>query len=294
MKRLRLGEADLSAGLLLAPDRGELVLHYQPKIMLDTGAIAGVEALMRWESSRFGRLHPGTFIALAERSGAIDGLTEWGLREALRQWLAWKEQGVCLNIAFNISALTLRDIHFPDYLQRLCQIEGVPCDQLTLEVTEGATQHAIRLLDTLTRFRIKGMGLALDDFGTGYSSLLQLRQLPYTELKVDRCFIADVAHDPESRLIVKSIIDLAHGLGLIATAEGIEDEQTLDLLRELGCDRGQGFLIARPMAGTAVVPWLLERDSGTVVPLRPYAAPDISARASSSGSASSRSSVSSA
>jgi EAL domain-containing protein (putative c-di-GMP-specific phosphodiesterase class I) len=192
--------------------------------------------------------------------------------------------------------LTLRDIYFPDFLQRLCQMEGVPCDQLTLEVTEGATQHAVRLLDTLTRFRIKGMGLALDDFGTGYSSLLQLRQLPYTELKIDRCFIADAARDPESRLIVKSIVDLAHGLGLTATAEGVEDEATLDLLRELGCDRAQGFLIAHPMAGPALIPWLLDRDSEarprTVVPLRGYAEPETSARTSASGSPGSRAKIS--
>jgi EAL domain-containing protein (putative c-di-GMP-specific phosphodiesterase class I) len=149
-------------------------------------------------------------------------------------------------------------MHFPDHLQRLCQLEGVPCEALVLEVTEGATQHAVRLLDTLTRFRLKGMGLALDDFGTGYSSLLQLRQLPYTELKIDQCFIADCAADPESRIIVKSLIDLAHGLGLTATAEGVEDEDTLRLLIALGCDRVQGFLVAEPMKAAGLVPWMLE------------------------------------
>ncbi len=270
MKCLSTGEPDIGAALQMAAQRDELLLVHQPKIDLATGALVGVEALMRWENDGFGPMNPAVFIPLAERSGAIDTLTEWGLSEALRQWLAWRDQGIRVNIAFNISALTLRDIYFPDYLQRLCHVQGVPCDQLTLEVTEGATQHAIRLLDTLTRFRIKGMGLALDDFGTGYSSLLQLRQLPYTELKIDRCFIADVARDPESRLIVKSIIDLAHGLGLIATAEGVEDEATLTLLRELGCDHAQGFLIARPMRAAELVPWVMSREQGdaTVVPIR--------------------------
>jgi EAL domain-containing protein (putative c-di-GMP-specific phosphodiesterase class I) len=258
MKCLPGGEADMGTALQLAAQRHELSLVYQPKLDLTSGELAGVEALMRWNSPQFGTVEPDIFIPLAEQSGSVDGLTEWGLGASLRQWLAWRDQGVKVNIAFNISALTLRDVHFPDHLQRLCLIQGVPCDALTLEVTEGATQHAVRLLDTLTRFRIKGMGLALDDFGTGYSSLLQLRELPYTELKIDRCFISDAARDNEARIIIKSVIDLAHGLGLSATAEGVEDEETLELLIELGCDSAQGFLIAEPMKATGLVPWMLE------------------------------------
>lgn len=249
---------DMATGLQLAAERHELALHYQPKLDLRTGELAGVEALMRWQSPEFGPVGPDVFIPIAEGSGAIDSLTEWGLRSALWQWLSWRDQGLQLNIAFNISALTLRDVHFPDYLQRLCLLQGVPCEALTLEVTEGATQHAVSLLDTLTRFRIKGMGLALDDFGTGYSSLLQLRQLPYTELKIDRCFIMDAATDPESAIIVKSVIDLAHGLGLTATAEGVEDERTLRLLVELGCDAVQGFLVAEAMMPADLAPWMLD------------------------------------
>jgi EAL domain-containing protein (putative c-di-GMP-specific phosphodiesterase class I) len=251
-------ESDMATELQLAAQRHELYLEYQPKIALATGELAGVEALMRWQSPRFGAVRPDTFIPLAEQTGAIDALTEWGLRAALWQWLAWRDQGVKVDIAFNISALTLRDVDFPDYLQRLCLLQGVPCEALTLEVTEGATQSIVPLLDTLTRFRIKGMGLSLDDFGTGYSSLLQLRQLPYTELKIDCCFIADVATDEESSVIVKSVIDLAHGLGLVATAEGVEDEATMTRLCELGCDRAQGFFIAEPLRGTGLVPWMLD------------------------------------
>src|SRR5688500_10986571 len=173
-----LHQSDMATELQLAAQRHELFLEYQPQLDLRTGDLAGVEALMRWQSPTFGRVGPDVFIPLAERTGAIDDLTEWGLRTALWQWLAWRDQGVKVGIAFNISALILRDVDFPDYLQRLCLRQGVPCEALTLEVTEGATQNIVPLLDTLTRFRIKGMGLALDDFGTGYSSLLQLRQLP--------------------------------------------------------------------------------------------------------------------
>ena len=252
------GEHDISSELQLAAERGELFLLYQPKVAVGSGELVGVEALMRWESPQFGLVNPAIFIPIAERSGAIDNLTEWGLRQAFDQWVGWREQGLKTNIAFNISALTLRDVYFPDFLQRLCQLAGVPCEQITVEVTEGATQHVIRLLDTITRFRIKGMSVALDDFGTGYSSLLQLKQLPYTELKIDRCFVQDAAQNSEARLIVKSVIDLAHGMGLIATAEGVEDQETLDLLGELGCDTAQGYFIAPPMKPTDLVPWVLK------------------------------------
>ena len=255
-------EADMATELQLAAQRHELFLEYQPKLDLISGELSGVEALMRWNSPKFGLVSPDTFIPVAEQTGSIDALTEWGLRAALWQWIAWRDQGFRIDIAFNISALTLRDTDFPDYLQRLCLLQGVPCEALTLEVTEGATQCVVSLLDTLTRFRLKGMALALDDFGTGYSSLLQLRQLPYTEIKIDRCFIADAVEDEDASIIVKSVIDLAHGLGLVATAEGVEDEATLDLLCAMGCDRAQGFFISPPIRATDLVPWIRETLEG--------------------------------
>jgi EAL domain-containing protein (putative c-di-GMP-specific phosphodiesterase class I) len=251
-------ENEMATALQLAVERGELTLDYQPKLALAEGTVAGVEALARWEDGRFGSVPPAHFIPLAERAGIIDALTESVLRQALRQWLVWRDQGFELNIAVNISATTLRDVDFPDFLQHLCLLDGVPCEQITVELTEGATQHVVRLLDTLTRFRLKGMGVALDDFGTGYSSLLQLRQLPFTELKIDQCFVADAAVEEDSRLIVKSVIDLAHALGLTAVAEGVEDAETLALLRDLGCDHLQGFYIARPMNPGKLVPWIIE------------------------------------
>jgi EAL domain-containing protein (putative c-di-GMP-specific phosphodiesterase class I) len=251
-------ENEMATALQLAVERGELTLDYQPKLTLATGLIAGVEALARWEDGRFGSVPPAQFIPLAERSGIIDALTESVVRNVLRQWTVWRDQGKTLNIAVNISASTLRDVDFPDFLQHLCMLEGVPCEQITVELTEGATQHVVRLLDTLTRFRLKGMGVALDDFGTGYSSLLQLRQLPFTELKIDQCFVADAATAEDSRQIVKSVIDLAHALGLVAVAEGVEDAETLRLLADLGCDHVQGYHVARPMKPGDLVPWMLE------------------------------------
>ena len=253
-------DAELATELQLAIERGELDLHFQPKVALKTRRMAGVEALVRWRHPTRGAIEPALFVALAERYGSIDALTDWVLRTGLRQWRAWRDQGVTVNIAFNVSALSLRDVYFPDYLHRLCLVEGVPPEQLTIEVTEGATQHLTRLLDVLTRFRLKGMALSLDDFGTGYSSLLQLRQLPYTELKIDRAFVADATASEESRLIIKAMVDLAHGLGLVATAEGVEDADTLALLAELGCDNVQGFFLAAPMAGPLLVPWLMDAE----------------------------------
>jgi EAL domain-containing protein (putative c-di-GMP-specific phosphodiesterase class I) len=249
-------ESRLAAALQLAIDREELALVYQPKLMLESGCVAAVEALSRWTLDGEA-VEPTRFIPLAERSGSIDKLTEWVLRTALKQWISWRDQGATIGIAVNVSAVTLRNLDFPDLLQRLCHVEGVPPEQITVELTEGATQHVIRLLDTLTRFRIKGVGVALDDFGTGYSSLLQLRQLPFTELKIDQHFIHDLTVADDSRLIAKSVIDLAHGLGLKAVAEGVEDAETLKLLAALGCDEVQGYFVARPMPGPELVPWML-------------------------------------
>ena len=222
----------LIRALSRALEAQQLHMLYQPKVRLRDGALASVEALMRWDDPELGSVEPSRFIPLAEEHGLIDDLTLWGLRTILRQWLDWCEEGIDTRIAFNISALSLQHLDFPDLVERMCT--GL----------EGATQPLVKLMDTLTRFRIKGLGLAIDDFGTGYSSLMQLRQLPFTEVKIDRLFIMDLVQSRDSRLIVQAIADLAHGLGLTATAEGVE---TLDQLRgiaELGCDVAQGFLIS--------------------------------------------------
>jgi EAL domain-containing protein (putative c-di-GMP-specific phosphodiesterase class I) len=250
-------DSDIEAAIRGAIERNQLHMLYQPKIALGHGRMSGVEALMRLRCPEFGALPPSLFIPVAERCGLIDELSEWGIKTCLRQWIAWRDQGIETNIAFNLSALTLGDVSYPDFVHRLCMIEGVPCQQLTIEVTEGATQHIVRLLDTITRFRIMGVGVELDDFGTGYSSLLQLKQLPFSGLKIDTCFVKDAASDPESRVIVQSVIDLAHGLGLTTTAEGVEDEETLQLLERLGCDFAQGFLISPPLEASELAPWVL-------------------------------------
>jgi EAL domain-containing protein (putative c-di-GMP-specific phosphodiesterase class I) len=233
----------------------KLNLVYQPKISLKDGRLGRVEALVRWDDPDLGPVPPSRFVPLAEKHGLIDPLTEWGLCETLRQWGVWRSQGLETRLAFNISAVSLQRLEFPDLVEGMCREMGVPTDRLVLELTEGATQPLVRLMDTLTRFRIKGMGLAIDDFGTGYSSLMQLRQLPFTEVKIDRCFVEDLPAAHDSRLIVKTITELAHGLGLIATAEGVETIEQLRSVRELGCDVAQGYLISPPLPPDELIGW---------------------------------------
>jgi EAL domain-containing protein (putative c-di-GMP-specific phosphodiesterase class I) len=248
-------ELGLLDGFERALINNRLRMVYQPKVSLADGKLQRVEALVRWDDPVFGAVAPSRFVPLAERHGLIDPLTQWGLRTTLRQWLKWCDQGRDTHIAFNISALSLEHLDFPDLVERMCRALEVPADRLVLELTEGATQTLVKLMDTLTRFRIKGIGLALDDFGTGFSSMMQLRQLPFTEVKIDRFFVRDMTTANDSLLIVKATIDLAHGLGMIATAEGIETEDQARALRDLGCDVGQGYWIARPLEPDALDAW---------------------------------------
>lgn len=255
-------DIDCAKRLERALASGALALAYQPKLHLASKRVCGVEALARWDDPELGSVPPSQFVSVAERFGLMDELTEWVLRTALRQWANWRDQGVEVPMAVNVSALNLRDAYLPDHIQRLCMQEGVPCGFLTIEVTESATLNVVRLLDTLTRLRLKGISVSLDDFGTGYSSLVQLRQLPYSEIKIDRCFVRDAIVSRESRMIINAIIALAHGMGLRATAEGVEDAQTMALLESLECDEAQGFHISRPMMAQAFVEWLLHSGRG--------------------------------
>jgi EAL domain-containing protein (putative c-di-GMP-specific phosphodiesterase class I) len=249
-------ELQLIDGLQRALDDQQLHMVYQPKVSLRDGGLRQVEALVRWQDPELGAVKPSHFVPLAEEHGLIDELTQWGLRRILRQWIDWRDQGLDTCIAFNISALSLQHLDFPDLVERMCRALDVPTDRLVLELTEGATQPLVKLMDALTRFRIKGIGLAIDDFGTGYSSLMQLRQLPFTEVKIDQAFVADLPYSRDSRLIIQAVTDLAHGLGLTTTAEGVETIEQLRIIRELGCDCVQGYLVSAPLDPKALKPWI--------------------------------------
>ena len=251
----RRSEKELLAALERALGTQQLHMLYQPKVRLRDGALASLEALVRWDDPELGSIEPSRFVPLAEKHGLIDELTQWGLRTILRQWLDWREEGIDAQIAFNISALSLEHLDFPDLVERMCSGLEVPTDRLVLELTEGATQPLVKLMDTLTRFRIKGIGLAIDDFGTGYSSLMLLRQLPFTEVKIDRAFVADVQRSRDSRLIIQAITELAHGLGITSTAEGIETVDQLRALSALGCELAQGYLVSPPIDPGTLGTW---------------------------------------
>ena len=245
----------LLTSLRRALEEQQLKMVYQPKVGVREGKLTRVEALVRWDDPELGPVEPSRFVPLAEEHGLIDDLTQWGLRTILRQWLDWREEGIDTHLAFNISALSLQHLDFPDLVERMCRALEVPTDRLVLELTEGATQPLIKLMDTLTRFRIKGIGLAIDDFGTGYSTLMQLRHLPFTEVKIDQAFVRDIDRSRDCRLIVQTIVDLAHGLGLTATAEGVETVEQLRIVHELGCDLVQGYLIAQPLKPEKLKAW---------------------------------------
>ena len=249
------GDLGLLDGFERALLNGRLRLAYQPKISLEDGSLKRVEALVRWDDPALGSVAPSRFVPLAEKYGLIDQLTQWGLHTALTQWCRWRDEDFDFDLAFNISALSLEKLDFPDLVERMCREHGVPTQRLVLELTESATQPLINLMDTLTRFRIKGIGLAIDDFGTGYSTLMQLRQLPFTEMKIDRFFLTDMIKSDDSRLIVRTMIDLAHGLRLTVTAEGVETAEQLLMLRKMGCDVAQGYLVSAALAPDTLSPW---------------------------------------
>jgi EAL domain-containing protein (putative c-di-GMP-specific phosphodiesterase class I) len=250
----RLGE------LRQALDRGELVLHYQPKLLLESGRIPGVEALVRWQHPEHGLLPPGEFVPLAEQTGLIKPLTTFVLRAALAQVGDWQREGFDLSIAVNISERSLLDPDFPDEVMCMLLDAGVPPHLLELEITEGTIMaDPVRAAAVLRRLDDLGIVLSLDDFGTGYSSLSRLRELPISEIKIDRSFSVRIDTDERDVAIMRSAIELGHNLGCSVVAEGLETAEALQRVTSLGCDTGQGFHIARPLDAGAISDWLAER-----------------------------------
>ncbi|MBT2487588.1 bifunctional diguanylate cyclase/phosphodiesterase [Streptomyces sp. ISL-96] len=249
----------LLGDLRRALDASEVELHYQPKVRFD-GQVAGLEALVRWVHPERGRVSPDEFIAIAESSGLMPHLTEYVLETALAQVARWRAQGLNTPVAVNVSP---RDVHTPGFAgavaARLAR-HGVPAGSLQLEITEHVLlEDPQRAADTLAGLTGHGVKMSLDDFGTGYSSLVHLRRLPVSELKIDRSFVARLAVDNEDAEIVRCTVDLAHSLGLLVVAEGVEDDETWERLRDLGCDAVQGWLVAAAMPPDEATAWLLAR-----------------------------------
>ncbi|SNX98063.1 diguanylate cyclase/phosphodiesterase [Geodermatophilus sabuli] len=235
---------------------GELVLHFQPKVALATGRIDGVEALVRWQHPTRGLLFPDAFIDLAESVGLMSALTSRVVGLALAQRRAWADAGRELVVAVNVSPSNLVDEHFPDEVAQLLDQHGVPAGALVLEVTESLLmEDRERAVRVLARLRDAGVGVSIDDYGTGYSSLAYLAELPVTELKLDRTFVADLTASPRAAAIVTSTLRLAHALGLTLVAEGAEDQATVDALAALGCDVVQGYHLSRPLPPEQLAAW---------------------------------------
>ncbi len=237
----------------------ELVNHYQPKVDLASGAVTGVETLVRWLQPGNGLIYPDQFIGTAEETGLIDGLTRTVLTNALKQARAWQDAGLHLNVAVNVSMDNLGSLDFPDFVARAAAMAGVPTTSLVLEVTESRLmKNPLDALDIFTRLRLKHVGLSIDDFGTGHSSLAQLRDIPFDELKVDRGFVHGAWRDPSIRAIFEASLGMARQLGLKTVAEGVEDRDDWDFLRASGCDMAQGYFIAKPMPAEQLAGWIAE------------------------------------
>jgi diguanylate cyclase (GGDEF)-like protein len=248
--------------------RGEIVLHYQPKLCLRSGRVKGVEALARWQHPQRGLLGPGAFIELAEQSDLMGALTNRVLRDALAQAAAWETIGLDLSVAVNLSPDTLLDEALPAAVERALADRSLSPDRLQLEITESSLMRdAQRAAKVLEGLRAAGVRVSIDDFGTGYSSLAWLKRLPVHEIKIDRSFVSELAPGSSDAAIVESTVRLGQTLGMTVVAEGVETQAALDLLRGFGCDVAQGYLVSRPQPADEVTAWLLaEREAAGAAP----------------------------
>jgi len=236
---------------------GQFMLYYQPVIELATRRVKGVEALARWQHPEQGLLLPDKFLEQVTNDGLMQPLTDFVIKTAVRQAATWFQAGEKLTLALNVTASTLLDLSLPDKIADICKQHGVPSEMLILEVTETeAMRDVTRTMDVLLRMRLRNIGVSIDDFGTGHSSLRELQRMPFSEMKIDKSFVVDMAQNKDSVVIVNSIIDLGHNLGLKIIAEGVEDQRAWEMLREKGCDFAQGFHMGRPMAAAEFNIWL--------------------------------------
>jgi diguanylate cyclase len=246
----------LHGDLRRALERRQLQLYYQPKVDGTSGHIHGVEALLRWNHPERGQVSPAVFIPLAERFNLINALGNWVLDEACRQMRAWADDGLRMRVAINLSVHQLREEDLVERIDQALRRNHLDPSQLLCEITESVAMEDIkstqRAFDGLARI---GVFLSIDDFGTGYSSLSYLRQMPASQLKIDRSFVSDLEKSKDAKAIVSAVIRLAHELGLRVVAEGVETAGQRDILVALGCDELQGFFLARPMPADVLQAW---------------------------------------
>lgn len=240
-----------------AINQGQLVLHYQPKVNLKSRNTTEVEALVRWNHPVRGQLSPAEFIPLAEQTGLIKPLTFWVLDSAMSQCQNWNRMGKNITIAVNISARNLIDPQLPDMVAQILQTWDIDPGKLILEITETAIMtRPERAIEILTCLKKMGIRLSIDDFGTGYSSLGHLKSLPVSELKIDRSFVSSATANNGDAIIMSSTITLGKNFGLEVVAEGVENQETWELLKALGCDKAQGYYMSRPLTADQLIIWM--------------------------------------
>jgi len=250
----------LASGLRTAIEQGQLTLRFQPQSRLLDQVMVGAEALVCWDHPTYGEVPPDDFIAIAEQTGQIRELTRFVLDRALASCAAWEAAGTVLAVSVNLSVRNLMEPDLVEAVRTLLARHGLPGERLTLEITEShLMSDPARTAEVLGGLADLGVRLSIDDFGTGYSSLAYLKQLPVTEIKVDKSFVREIAHDEEDAAIVEAIIQLAHTLRLEVVAEGVEDQGAQDRLADLGCDLFQGYHLARPMREADFAAWLAGR-----------------------------------
>lgn len=268
MRGLR-DQVDLLRDLRLALAKNQLELYYQPKIHAESGEITGAEALLRWHHPTRGMVSPAVFIPLAERYGLINTLGKWVIDEACHQARVWRDQGMRMRVAINLSVHQLRQPDLRDQIAGELQKNQINPDLITCEITESSAMEDVettmRILGELDSL---GVHISIDDFGTGHSSLSYLRKLPADELKIDRSFVLDLETSEDARKVAYAVVNLAKALNLKVVAEGVETEGQNRILREFGCDQLQGFLFAKPMSAKALALWAMEDEGPRAINFR--------------------------
>jgi diguanylate cyclase len=252
-------QVELLRDLRVALAQHQLELYYQPKVHAPTGEITGAEALLRWNHPQRGMVSPAVFVPIAERHGLIGELGEWVIDEACLQARAWRDQGLRMRVAINLSVHQLRRPDLPDRIAAALARHQINPDLLTCEITESVAMEdsdtTMKIFECLAEI---GVHISIDDFGTGYSSLSYLRKLPVGELKIDRSFVLDLETSGDACAVVEAVVKLAHTLGLKVVAEGVETEGQNRILRSFGCDQLQGYLFAKPMSAKALTLWAMD------------------------------------
>jgi EAL domain-containing protein (putative c-di-GMP-specific phosphodiesterase class I) len=247
-----LSPEDIREGLV----SGQMEIFFEPKVRMSDWKVVGAECLARWHHPERGIVPPAAFISVAEEYGLIDSLTMAIFRDAVKQLAEWKRAGHSLKLSVNVSMDNLERLSLPEEFADMALQAGVDVRQITLEITENRlVKNLAASLEIITRLRLKGFSLSIDDFGTGYSSMEKLKQLPFTELKVDRAFVFGAAKESAARAILEFSVHTGRALGMYLVAEGVETQEDWDVVNEVGCDEVQGYFIAKPMPAQQFIAW---------------------------------------